>query len=70
MLGNTDEYVNLELAMDGFVESCRLSVRESRDWHNADGVGKEAELSECSLAFRTLGYLATGTHKVGFINRQ
>lgn len=62
-LGNADEYVNLELEMDGFVESCRLSVRESRDWHNADGVGKEAELSECSLAFRTLGYLATGTHK-------
>ena len=56
-----DEYVMLNLRLNGHVRSCRLSAMESRLFHSAEGISKGAELGECTLAFRAVVEDASGT---------
>ena len=48
----SQEFVTLNLQINGHSERCKVLVTDGRDFQGADGVSKGAAPSDCTLAFR------------------
>ena len=51
----TDEYVDLNLHLNGLTRTCRIDAGHPRKWLTSKGIGFNYDLSACTMAFAEMG---------------